>query len=311
MTSFKVQTMNKSFLLIGIGFIWMFIFSASANLLGTAKHAETAKHVFVFDQWSGPSLNVWAYKPSGYNEDSTVLMVMHGTNRDADRYRDEWSKHAEKYNILLIVPQFTRADFPKANGYNLGNVFVASTNYQQANPETEWAYSAIEPLFDFIKTKYQSTQTRYSIYGHSAGSQFVHRFIFFIPQARVSKIITANAGWYTSPDFAIDFPYGLRNTPVSKGALKQALQKPVTILLGESDNDPNHKSLRRAKEAILQGPHRFARGHYFYAAAQKEAGQLDVPFNWQLKTVPNVGHNNGLMSKAAILVLTQDSVVLE
>lgn len=275
----------------------------SAHILVENNREVTGKHFFVFDQWAGPSLNVWAYKPSGYSANSKILMVMHGTNRDADRYRDEWSKHAEKYNVLLIVPQYTKADFPRANGYNLGNVFVASSNYQQTNPRSEWAYSAIEPLFDFVKTKYQSTQSQYSIYGHSAGSQFVHRLIYFVPQARVSNIITANAGWYTAPDFSIDFPYGLNNSPVSKESLKQALQKPVTILLGEADNDPNHKHLRRAKEAMVQGPHRFARGHYFYAAGQQAANDLQLEFNWQLKTVPNVGHKNGLMAEAAILAL--------
>lgn len=165
----------------------------------------------------------------------------------------------------------------------------------------EWAYSAIEPLFDLVKTKYQSTETEYNLYGHSAGSQFVHRFIFFIPQDRVSKIITANAGWFTAPNLSVNFPYGLNNSPVSKNALKLALQKPVIILLGEADNDPNHKSLRRAKEAMMQGPHRFARGHDFYASGQQAAIDLKVEFNWQLETVPNVGHINGLMAEAAIL----------
>jgi poly(3-hydroxybutyrate) depolymerase len=280
-----------------------FISTSSAHSLSKNTTSIDAKHSFEFDQWSGPALKVWAYKPSGFNPTSRILFVMHGTNRDADRYRDEWVQHAEKFNILLIAPQFTRRDFPKASGYNLGNVFVASSNYQTTNPVDKWAYSAIEPLFDFVKSKYQSTQNRYNIYGHSAGAQFVHRFIFFVPQARISKIITANAGWYTLPNYTSDFPYGLHNSPVSKASLKQALQKPVVILLGEADNNPNHKSLRRSKEAMLQGPHRFARGHYFYARALESAHELQVVLNWQIKTVPNVGHKNRLMAQAAILEL--------
>ena len=279
--------------------------SSNANLLVEDNNEVTGKHSFAFEQWGGPKINVWAYKPSGYNANSKVLMVMHGTNRDADRYRDEWTKHAEKNNILLIVPQFTIESFPKANGYNLGNVFVASSNYTKTNPADMWSYSAIEPLFDHVKAKYQSSQNQYNIYGHSAGSQFVHRFIFFIPQARVAKIITANAGWYTAPSFEIDFPYGLNNTPVNDEALKLALQKPVTILLGEADNDPNHTSLRRAKEAMLQGPHRFARGHYFYTSAQKAAENLNIVTQWQVINVPKVGHQNSLMSDAAIELLMQ------
>lgn len=297
--------MNKLFFYIPfmLAFLLVLHTGSSANLLVEGNSDLTGKHSFAFEQWAGPTIKVWAYKPSRYNANSKVLMVMHGTNRDADRYRDEWTKHAEENNILLIVPQFTREDFPKANGYNLGNVFVTSSNYTKINPLDKWAYSAIEPLFDFVTAKYQSSQSQYNIYGHSAGSQFVHRFIFFIPNARVAKIITANAGWYTAPSFAIDFPYGLKNTPVNKEALRLALQKPVTILLGEADNDPNHKSLRRAKQAMLQGPHRYARGHYFYTKAQKAAKELNIQTNWQLESVPKVGHKNSLMADAAIEVL--------
>lgn len=35
---------------------------------------------------------------------------------------------------------------------------------------------------------------------------------------------------------------------------------PLTILLADADDDPRHRSLRRAPEAMAQGPHRFARG---------------------------------------------------
>lgn len=299
--------MNTS--LFSTAFILGCLLVLSTYSEATSQHQDSnvqiGKHSFAFKQWAGPSINVWAYKPSAYNGQSKILIVMHGTNRDADRYRDEWTKHAEKNNILLIVPQFTKEDFPKAIGYNLGNVFVASSNYTQTNPANEWAYSVIEPLFDFVKSKYQSSQSTYNIYGHSAGSQFVHRFIFFVPEARVAKIITANAGWYTAPDFSINFPYGLNNTPVSEENLKQALQKPVTILLGEADKDPNHKSLRRAKEAMLQGPHRFARGHHFYASAQQTAKALNIQTQWELITVPKVGHKNGLMADAAIEILVR------
>ena len=38
------------------------------------------------------------------------------------------------------------------------------------------------------------------MFGHSAGGQFVHRFVQFKPNSRVNYAISANAGWYTVPD---------------------------------------------------------------------------------------------------------------
>jgi poly(3-hydroxybutyrate) depolymerase len=276
------------------------ILSVNVNtLLAAAPNQQILKHEFLFSAWQGAPLKVWAYKPTEYSSTSKVLFVMHGTNRDADRYRDEWTEIAQKHNLLLIVPQFNTEDFPRALGYNLGNVFTNNT-YNQINARDIWSYSAIEPLFDFVKEKYGNTSSNYRLYGHSAGSQFVHRFIFFVPDARVSKIVTANAGWYTAPDFSIEFPYGLKNSPVSEADVKSSLNQPVVVLLGEADNDPEHPSLRRAEPAMLQGKHRLERGYHFYKQAEEAAKSHQVAFNWKLETVPNVGHKNGLMAQAAI-----------
>lgn len=280
--------------------------SSTTSTNNAASQAPQGKHLFLFTQWQGPDIKVWVYKPKAYNQNTKVLFVMHGMNRDADRYRDEWAEHAEQNNILLIVPQFSEEDFPGSNGYNLGNIFVAGSEYQIKNEKTAWSFSAIEPLFSFVKRAYQNTQTTYMMYGHSAGSQFVHRFVFFVPEARVSKIITANAGWYTMPDFDVDFPYGLKNTTATQTNMIKALDKPLLVLLGEADNDPNHRSLRRAQQAMLQGPHRLARGHTFFAKAQLKAHSKNTNFKWQLATVPEVGHQNGLMAEAAIEYLMQD-----
>jgi hypothetical protein len=54
---------------------------------------------------------------------------------------------------------------------------------------------------------------------------------------------------------------------------------------------------------MRQGKHRFERGHYFYQQAQLAAEEFQVDFTWKLATVPEVGHSNGLMAKAAITYL--------
>ena len=262
-----------------------------------APAATAAKILIKVDALDGPPIRVFITKPLNLAPDRPVVFVMHGVNRNADEYRDQWHELAKEHDFLLVVPEFSDRNFPGPEGYNLGNVFDQDDNIVTEN---RWSYSAIEPIFDEVRRRFAMTSGRYSLYGHSAGSQFVHRFIFHVPGARVSQIVSANAGWYMMPDFDQDFPYGLRRSAVSRENLAAALQLPVTLLLGEADNDSEHPNLRRSPEAMAQGDHRLERGFAFYETAREYAEQRKIPFNWQLVTVPGADHDNRLMAPAAI-----------
>jgi hypothetical protein len=96
---------------------------------------------------------------------------------------------------------------------------------------------------------------------------------------------------------------------VTQDHLITSLQKPVVILLGKADNDPNDKYLRKATPAMRQGPHRLARGEYFFNQAKQASLRYAVNFGWQLATVPNVGHKNGLMAHAAVAYLVDEKAI--
>jgi len=266
-------------------------------LLTQAPSVLAAKIVIKVDALDGPPVRVFITRPLHLEADRPIVFVMHGVNRNADEYRDQWHELAKEHQFLLVVPEFNDRNFPGAQGYNLGNIFDRDDKIISRD---RWSYSAIEPIFDEVRRRFEMTTPRYSIYGHSAGSQFVHRFIFHVPEARVSQIVSANAGWYMMPDFEEDFPYGLNRSAVSRGNLAAALQLPVTILLGEEDNDPHHPNLRRSHEAMMQGDHRLERGYSFFDAAEAYARQNDIPFRWHLVTVPGADHDNRLMAPAAI-----------
>ena len=51
------------------------------------------------------------------------------------------------------------------------------------------------------------TRRGYALYGHSAGGQFVHRYVAFADAPRMESAVAANSGWYTMPDDGA-FPYG-------------------------------------------------------------------------------------------------------
>lgn len=101
------------------------------------------------------------------------------------------------------------------------------------------------------------------------------------------------------PDFKTAHPYGLGGSGVTPADLKTALTRPVLVLLGEADIDPNHRPMPRTPEANAQGLHRFSRGLNYFRLATEQTVRLGVPFGWKIATVPGVAHSNTLMAPAA------------
>jgi len=266
-------------------------------LLLTVAEAEAAKIRIKVTSPAGISQNVFLTRPVHLASNRPVVFVMHGAARNAQAYRDRWHALALEHDFLLVVPEFNERLYPGAAAYELGNVFDGAG---KLNPRSAWAFSALETIFDEVRRRYAMKTPRYALYGHSAGARFVHRFLYHVPDARLSRAVVANAGWYTMPAFNAGFPYGLRGSAVSSAGLAAALQLPVTILLGEEDVAPEQANLALSAEILAQGPHCFARGQAFFDAAADASARLGASFGWQRVTVPGVGHDNSPMATAAI-----------
>lgn len=262
---------------------------------------EVGKSRFEFSDWGGPSIPVWTYVPDRIDPRSApIAIIMHGASRNPDDYRDAWVAGADEHGFIVIAPGFSNEDFPGARAYNMGSVLDENG---QPLPRAQWTFSVIEPLFDEVVSRLGSTQTGYTLYGHSAGSQFVHRFMYFMPEARAKRLLFANAGWYTFPDRSIAFPFGLDGTPVNEARLQAALAKDVVVLLGDQDNDARHRLLNRSREAMRQGRHRFERGQNFFASASQLAQDNGWDFGWKLRVIEGVAHSNsGIAAGAADLI---------
>jgi poly(3-hydroxybutyrate) depolymerase len=77
---------------------------------------------------SQKNVRVFYFKPPGFKKSSQIVFVMHGVNRDAQRYRDEWIPHAKQHRFLLLAPEFSKSEFPGSAQYNLGNMVKKCKN---------------------------------------------------------------------------------------------------------------------------------------------------------------------------------------
>lgn len=248
---------------------------------------------------AGP-VPVWLHRPAAWTPGRRVLVVMHGLRRDAERYRDDWRGIAERHAVLLLVPEFSQARFPGARAYNLGNLQDAG---RRPTPPEHWTFHVFERVVAAAMREAGAAPGGYALYGHSAGAQFVQRHLLVTGAARAGAVVIANAGSYTLPRFDRPFPEGLGGTGADPAALRASFARPVTLLLGEADTDPEHPSLPRQPWAAAQGSHRFARGWHAFDAARRAAAEMGVPFAWRVVTVPGVGHSNRDMAENAATVL--------
>jgi poly(3-hydroxybutyrate) depolymerase len=247
---------------------------------------------------AGP-MRIFLHRPAAWTARDRVIIVMHGQGRDADRYLAQWAPQAEAANLLVVAPEFSRALYPTTAAYNWGNVVGEGG---APNLPATWAFGTIDRVWAVVREHALAERSGYVLFGHSAGAQFVHRYLLLAEASAADAIITANAGSYTMPTREAAFPFGLGGTAVDEAMLARAFARPVTVLLGSDDVDQTHPSLPRQPGAMAQGPHRLARGLRFFAEARTEAARLGVPFRWRLETVPGVGHDNaGMAARAALL----------
>ncbi|MEM7515699.1 MAG: alpha/beta hydrolase [Planctomycetota bacterium] len=260
---------------------------------------------YTFERDSLPDLRVFFTVPKGSDSRTPILIVVPGALRNAKSYRDEWRHLSEANRFITLVLEGTREDYPTEYEYNAGGVL---TPEGELTDPKNWLFHAIEPLFDDFKARYGSERKRYSLYGHSAGGGFVHRFMLFVPQARVDSAVAANPAFFTIPSTPKDsqpapYPFGCHGAGLPQGAIALWFNRPLTILLGERDTGPRTKPLSNGPLARAQGPSVYARGLQFYRSALAVAAEQDLALRWQLNVVPFVGHSNVHMASHAVPLL--------
>ncbi|MGM9736792.1 MAG: hypothetical protein ACI3ZT_00095 [Candidatus Cryptobacteroides sp.] len=228
-----------------------------------------------------------------------ILFSMHGTKRRGSEARDYWKDFAEHYGFIVLSPEFSKKYYD-INAYNYGNVMRTSGEFSP-NPQEQWTYNVIEAVFDFFKSETGNLSDRYDIWGHSAGGQFVHRFLLCMPQARVHRAVAANPGTWTmvigeDSGYGYGWPYSIRGTMFdSEEYLRPFFAREFYVTVGDRDIDTESPDFPKYPEAMAQGPTRYARGKYFYKEARRTALSRGYPINWCQSVVKGASHSSRMM----------------
>lgn len=251
---------------------------------------------FWFKTKGNPPVPVYVSMPSEVNKNTKVLMLYHGILRNAKGVLSHFSGSSLAQRYVFIAPVFSKNDWPDGHAYQQGNMFSKSDGKGRANQKDNWSITIANSIGVYFLNALKLESNNYDAWGHSAGAQFLHRMMMFNKQAAIRYALVANPGWWTLPDLAEPYPYGLKHSALSytNKDILDWTNKNMVILRGTEDTGT--KYLRKTKKANEQGATRFSRAKYMYDQGVIKNSRL----KWQLIDVAGVGHSSSGMSKRAV-----------
>ena len=191
----------------------------------------------------------WLYIPPGVEQPAPVLVVVHGTVGDSETAIDTaetmlslWQETAEQGRVVLIAPIFDNARYGGRAGPGGGYRGLYGRDIR-----------ADEFLLQIMQDVRQTiwVQDTIYLYGHSAGGQFVNRFVVMHP-GLIKRAVISAAGFYAYPNPDVVWADGMKRLqrgfiwcdacPEQEVVVKpdpenwlRAASLPIAVVVGDQD----------------------------------------------------------------------------
>jgi pimeloyl-ACP methyl ester carboxylesterase len=252
------------------------------------------------------------YIPRTLKEPVRILVVVHGTlGRNetalevAENFLINFIPAAKRRGVILLAPAFDQQNFGGLAGPGGGYRGLFGREIQA------------DEFLNRILARYMTTFSNYDgtiyLYGHSAGGQFVSRYVVMHPEKLNAAVISA-AGSYAFPNPKAPWPDGmqpLRRTMTWDGDVTpqsvdlrpdpdgwlEASQLPVTVLVGDGDETQLRQSPTQTGTDMVTRARCWVEEMNALAEAHEKTGKV------RLVAVPGVGHNSAQLSPEGIRFL--------
>lgn len=231
---------------------------------------------------SWPDARYYLALPETLDENTPVLVSVHGISRNAREHAETFAKHCNNFGCAVVAPLFTADRFP---GYQrLG--FAR----KRTHPRSDLALDAI---LDEVAGQTGAHTGRFYMFGYSGGGQFVHRYAMTNPHRVISAALGA-PGWYTFPDQGAPFPRGWRIDAREAGfrfEWERALRVPMAVFVGKRDLDRDGTLNTAPAIDDQQGRTRPERGRRWIAAMRAAARFHGLDTRYEFCELAGCGHS--------------------
>ena len=260
----------------------------------------------------------WQYIPRTIQQPASALVIVHGSVGAQENAIDNaktmlgwWIDTAEQEGVILIAPAFDSARYGGKAGPGGG--------YRGLFGRDVGADEFLLQIIDNVRQTIWIHDTFY-LYGHSAGGQFVNRFVVMHPQ-RIKRAVISAAGFFAYPEPNVSWANGMGTLkrsfkwcdtcpekqktikPNAKGWLKAAAL-PIAVVVGSKD------TANYGREVPGQlGDNHVSNGRAWVEAMRQYAKDKGGEFQMIFLLVEGAGHSSRQTLSASIQYLLEMVIV--
>lgn len=178
-----------------------------------------------------PRFSFCAYIPESFDESKrdqyALAVIVHGSMRNAQQYRDAFLDFAEATNTIILAPLFPGGITEPWESDSYKFVRVKDMEYDQV----------LLAMVDEVSAHYGISGERFLLHGFSGGGQFVHRFFYLHPERLLGVSIGA-PGNITDLDQTKPWYLGVSDYGEKFGTvlpLEEMRRVPVLMVIGSDD----------------------------------------------------------------------------
>ena len=226
------------------------------------------------------------YVPEGYDEAGEqtypLAVVVHGTNRTPQEYRDAFVGFAEAHQCIVLAPLFPAGIIEPGELSSYKFIAFHDIRFDRL----------LLAMVDEVGALYRVEAERFLLHGFSGGGHFAHRFFYLHPE-RLRGVSIGAPGLVTLLDRERDWWVGVRDLErvFGKALDEDAMRAvPVQMVVGGEDTDTWEITVEPGGRYWMDGANVAGRTRLDRLRSLRESFER-AGIAVRHEVVPGVGHN--------------------